>query len=41
MTSSASIGALRGIERLAAESTMIRDVSKVVALFRREAGGAR
>ena len=41
MTSSASIGSLRGIERIAAESTMIKDVSRVVALFRREAGSAR
>lgn len=41
MISSASVGPLRGIERIAAESAMIKDITKVVALFRRDAGGAR
>ena len=35
MISSASVGSLRGIERIAAESTMIKDISRVVSLFRR------
>ncbi len=38
MISSGAVGPLRGIERIAAESTMIKDVSKAIALFRREAG---
>ena len=41
MISSASVGSLRGIERIAAESTMIKDVARVVALFRRDVGSAR
>jgi len=41
MISSASVGSLRGIERIAAESTMIKDIARVVALFRRDAAGAR
>jgi hypothetical protein len=41
MISSASVGSLRGIERIAAESTMIKDISKVVSLFRRDTGSAR
>ncbi len=41
MISSASVGSLRGIERIAAESTMIKDISRVVSLFRRDSGGAR
>ena len=41
MISSASVGALRGIERIAAESTMIKDVSRAVSLFRRDTGSAR
>jgi hypothetical protein len=41
MISSASVGSLRGIERIAAESTMIKDVSKAVASFRRDIGGSR
>lgn len=35
MISSASVGSLRGIERIAAESTMIKDVARAVAAFRR------
>ena len=41
MISSASVGSLRGIERIAAESTMIRDISRVVSLFRRDTGSSR
>jgi hypothetical protein len=41
MVSSGSVGSLRGIERIAAESTMIKDISRVVSLFRRDTGGAR
>ena len=41
MVSSASVGSLRGIERIAAESTMIKDISRVVSLFRRDTGGSR
>jgi hypothetical protein len=41
MVSSASVGSLRGIERIAAESTMIKDISRVVSLFRRDTGAAR
>ena len=41
MVSSASVGALRGIERIAAESTMIKDISRVVSFFRRDTGGTR
>ena len=38
MISSASVGSLRGIERIAAESTMIKDISRAVSAFRRDAG---
>ncbi|HWM23209.1 MAG TPA: hypothetical protein VNP98_00165 [Chthoniobacterales bacterium] len=41
MISSGSIASLRGIERIAAESTMIKDISRVVSLFRRDIGGVR
>jgi hypothetical protein len=41
MISSASVGSLRGIERIAAESTMIKDIARVVSFFRRDAGSAR
>ena len=41
MISSASVGSLRGIERIAAESTMIKDISRAVSLFRRDSGGSR
>lgn len=41
MISSASVASLRGIERIAAESTMIKDISRVVSLFRRDTGGTR
>jgi hypothetical protein len=41
MVSSATVASLRGIERIAAESTMIKDISRTVSLFRRDPGGAR
>jgi hypothetical protein len=41
MVSSASIASLRGIERIAAESTMIKDISKAVAAFRHDTGSIR
>ena len=41
MVSSGALGSLRGIERIAAESTMIKDISRVVSLFRRDTGGGR
>lgn len=41
MISSATVGSLRGIERMAAESLMIKDVARAVSLFRRDLGGAR
>lgn len=41
MISSGSVAALRGIERIAAESTMIKDISRVVSSFRRDTGSVR
>jgi hypothetical protein len=41
MTSSAQIGETRGMERLGAESAMMKDVSRAVRLFRRDTGGNR
>jgi hypothetical protein len=41
MISSGSVAALRGIERIAAESTMIKDISRVVSAFRRDTGSVR
>lgn len=41
MISSGSVAALRGIERIAAESTMIKDISRVVSAFRRDTGSIR
>lgn len=41
MISSGSVSSLRGIERIAAESTMIKDISRVVSFFRRDTGGSR
>lgn len=40
MVSSGSVASLRGIERLAAESSMIKDISKAVSFFRRDTGAA-
>ena len=36
MISAASVGSLHGIERIAAESTMIKDVARAVSAFRRD-----
>ena len=41
MISSASVASLHGIERIAAESTMIKDISRVVSFFRRDTGSVR
>ena len=41
MISSASVASLRGIERIAAESTMIKDISRTVSFFRRDTGSIR
>lgn len=41
MISSGSVASLRGIERIAAESTMIKDISRAVSLFRRDTGSVR
>jgi hypothetical protein len=39
MLSSASLGSLRGVERLGSESVMMKNITKAVTLFRRETGG--
>ena len=39
--SSASIASLHGIERVASESAMMRDISKANSLFRRDTGAVR
>jgi hypothetical protein len=39
--SSATIAGLHGIERVASESAMMRDISKAVSAFRRDTGGGR
>jgi hypothetical protein len=39
--SSATIASLHGIERVASESSMMRDISKAVTAFRRDTGGGR
>jgi hypothetical protein len=39
MISSASLGSLRGVERLGSESVMMKNITKAVTLFRRESGG--
>jgi hypothetical protein len=41
MISSAELESLHGVERLASESAMSKDISKAIAVFRRDAGGAR
>jgi hypothetical protein len=41
MISASEIGDLRGVERLGAESSLMRDVSKAVRLFRRDSAGSR
>jgi hypothetical protein len=39
MISSASLGSLRGVERLGSESVMMKNITKAVTLFRRETAG--
>jgi hypothetical protein len=39
--SSASVASLHGIERVASESAMMRDISKATSLFRRDTGAVR
>jgi hypothetical protein len=39
--SSATIASLHGIERVASESAMMRDISKAITAFRRDIGGGR
>lgn len=39
MISAASLASLHGVERLASESAMVKDISKAVTLFRRDTGG--
>lgn len=41
MISSAELADLRGVERLGAETSMIKDISRAVRLFRRDTGGGR
>jgi len=41
MISAASLGSLHGVERLASESAMMKDISKAVTLFRRDTLGGR
>jgi hypothetical protein len=38
MISSAALESLHGVERLASEGQMVKDISKTIAIFRREAG---
>lgn len=39
MISSAALESLHGVERLASESSMVKDISRAVALFRRDTSG--
>ena len=39
--SAASVASLHGIERIASESAMMRDISKAVSFFRRDTAGGR
>jgi hypothetical protein len=39
MISAASLGSLHGVERLGSESLMMKNITKAVALFRRDTGG--
>jgi hypothetical protein len=41
MISAAAFAGLHGIERVASESQMMRDISRAVTLFRRDTGGGR
>ena len=40
MTSSASLAELHGVEKLASESSMMKEISKAISLFRRDTSGA-
>jgi hypothetical protein len=41
MISSASLASLHGVEKLASEGAMMKDISKAVIAFRRETSGGR
>ena len=41
MISAASLASLHGVERLASESAMMKDILKAVTLFRRDTSGGR
>jgi hypothetical protein len=41
MISSAALASLHGVERLASESVMMKDISKTITLFRRDTSGSR
>ena len=41
MISAASLASLHGVERLASESAMMKDISKAITLFRRDTSGGR
>jgi hypothetical protein len=41
MISAASLASLHGIEKLASESSMMKDIAKAITLFRRDTGGGR
>jgi hypothetical protein len=41
MISAASLGSLHGVERLGSESLMMKNITKAVALFRRDTSGGR
>ena len=41
LISSATVAGLHGIERVASESAMMRDISRSVSAFRRDTGGGR
>jgi len=41
LISSATIASLHGIERVASESALMRDISKATSLFRRDTGAVR
>ncbi len=41
LISSATVAGLHGIERVASESSMMRDISRSVSAFKRDTGGGR
>ncbi len=41
MISAASLGSLHGVERLASESAMMKDISRAITFFRRDTSGGR